>query len=317
MTIEKKDIPPSGETSDDDDDLFADSDDEKTKIEDEPPKSSSGVTKSIVAAITIEAPPIKAESPVKEEATATPIDPKPAEEVSNTNLASIPRKSASTSSPKSSVSSSLKQEPSSSPIPKKPTSSLAAVVATSDAPAAYGLPKGTIIPASIREDIMRQSGGKLLETLRGLGDVNLINDALQEYDDAVQLKGSEIRNHGAYLFGVVKRYVAVKERALRSGGASVPMGQELTPPVHQRLQKLVKDGFCTPEELTKNEKVQSKLRMLSEKDALAAIEEMASVDRSSVRNFGSYFMGILNRYMRGGNQPQSAIANSNNQVCAT
>ena len=48
-----------------------------------------------------------------------------------------------------------------------------------------------------------------------------------------------------------------------------------------------------------NEKVKSKIRMLSEKDALFAIEELASVERRQIRNFGSYFMGILNRYMRG------------------
>jgi hypothetical protein len=39
--------------------------------------------------------------------------------------------------------------------------------------------------------------------------------------------------------------------------------------------------------------------MLNEKDALHAIEELSSVQRKSIRNFSSYFMGILNRYMRG------------------
>ena len=41
----------------------------------------------------------------------------------------------------------------------------------------------------------------------------------------------------------------------------------------------------------------------------AAIEELASVPRSQIRNFGSYFMGILNRYMRG--EP-SKFKNNNN-----
>ena len=160
---------------------------------------------------------------------------------------------------------------------------------------------------------MRHSGGKTLDNLRSLKDVKLINDALKEYDDAVKLNGNTIRHHGAYLLGVVKRYVSVQERAARSGGASIPMGNELTPPVHQRLQKLVKDGFCTSVE-TRDDKVQAKLKMLSEKDALAAIEEMASVDRSSVRNFGSYFMGILNRYMRGEKQQMSENKGANYQV---
>lgn len=48
-----------------------------------------------------------------------------------------------------------------------------------------------------------------------------------------------------------------------------------------------------------NDKVKSKIRMLSEKDALFAIDELSSVERGSIRNFSSYFMGILNRYMRG------------------
>lgn len=160
---------------------------------------------------------------------------------------------------------------------------------------------------------MRYSGGKTLDNLRSLKDVKLINDALKEYDDAVKLNGNSIRHHGAYLLGVVKRYVSVQERAARSGGASIPMGNELTPPVHQRLQKLVKDGFCTSVE-TRDDKVQAKLKMLSEKDALAAIEEMTSVDRSSVRNFGSYFMGILNRYMRGEKQQMSESKGANYQV---
>lgn len=48
-----------------------------------------------------------------------------------------------------------------------------------------------------------------------------------------------------------------------------------------------------------NDKVKSKIRMLSEDNALAAIDELASVDRSRIRTFGSYFMGILNKRIRG------------------
>ncbi len=44
--------------------------------------------------------------------------------------------------------------------------------------------------------------------------------------------------------------------------------------------------------------------MLSEHDALLAINEIASVPRATIRNFSSYFMGILNRYMRGEETPQ-------------
>ena len=180
--------------------------------------------------------------------------------------------------------------------------------------AKFGLPSGVLIPRTIRDDLF-QPGGRLLDTLKSLSSITLINDALQEYDDAVQIKGASIRNHGAYLFGVIKRYVNVQERASKAisldgtNTAVLPMGQELTPPVHQRLQKLVKDGFCTAEEM--NEKVKSKIRMLSEKDALHAIEELSSVPRHSIRNFGSYFMGILNRYMRG--EPVGSTSQKHNQ----
>ena len=44
--------------------------------------------------------------------------------------------------------------------------------------------------------------------------------------------------------------------------------------------------------------------MLSEHDALLAINEISSVPRATIRNFSSYFMGILNRYMRGEETPQ-------------
>ena len=133
--------------------------------------------------------------------------------------------------------------------------------------------------------------GRILETLRQLPP-NLCNDALQEYDDAVKQQ-KNIRSHGAYLFGVLKRYLSVHERA----GGEGSMGHELTPRVQDRLNQLVLDQFCTQDEM--NEKVKGKIRMLSEKDALFAIEEFASVDRGQIRNVGSYFMGILNRYMRG------------------
>ena len=158
----------------------------------------------------------------------------------------------------------------------------------------YGLPADIVVPASVTPSLLQ---GKLLETLRALPK-QLISDALVEYDDAVQIKGESIRNRGAYLYGVVKRYVSVQERANSGEGVDIlPMGPDLTPAVNGRLAKLVQDRFCTQEEM--NDKVKSKIRMLSEKDALFAIEELASVDRSQIRNFGSYFMGILNRYMRG------------------
>jgi hypothetical protein len=102
----------------------------------------------------------------------------------------------------------------------------------------FGLPNGVIVPSTVTAKLLQ---GKLLETLKSL-PVNLINDALTEYHDAIQFKGAAIRNHGAYLLGVVKRYVAVQDRA-QSG--ILPMGDVLTPAVQERIKKLVSSGFCT------------------------------------------------------------------------
>jgi hypothetical protein len=166
----------------------------------------------------------------------------------------------------------------------------------------YGLPEGVIVPTAMQPNLLQ---GRLLDTLKSL-PMPLINDALAEYDDAVQIKGNSIRNHGAYLYGVIKRYVEVQDRASRGEGqGKLPMGQDLTPPVNIRLQKLVDDKFCTQQEM--NDKVKSKIRMLSDVDAMFAIDELQSGDRRQIRNFGSYFMGILNRYMRGDSGPGNAL----------
>ena len=167
----------------------------------------------------------------------------------------------------------------------------------------YGLPEGVIVPAEVEPNLLQ---GRLLATLQSL-PMPLINDALAEYDDAVQIKGrNSIRNHGAYLYGVIKRYVEVMDRATRGEGqGKMPMGQDLTPPVNVRLQKLVDDKFCTQQEM--NDKVKSKIRMLSDVDAMFAIDELQSVERRQIRNFGSYFMGILTRYMRGDSGPGNAL----------
>ena len=169
----------------------------------------------------------------------------------------------------------------------------------------YGLPVGVDVPASIvqsklLEVEMNTPGSKLMDVLKSL-PVNLINDALTEYDDAVEIKGANsIRNHGAYLYGVVKRYVSVLERSLNGETVSGqnPMGEDgLTAAIQIRLDQLVTSGFCSHQEM--NDKVKSKIRMLSEKDAMCALDDLSGVERSQIRNFGSYLMGILNRYMRG------------------
>ena len=116
--------------------------------------------------------------------------------------------------------------------------------------AAYGMPDGVRIPSSVQSDLLQ---GRLLAALKLL-PVQLINDALMEYDDAMTQKGHKIRNSGAYLYGVIKRYSAVAER-----GDGLSMGPELTPIIHKKLDQMLLDGFCTQEEM--NEKVKSKIRM--------------------------------------------------------
>jgi hypothetical protein len=48
-----------------------------------------------------------------------------------------------------------------------------------------------------------------------------------------------------------------------------------------------------------NDKVKAKIRLLSEKAALETMNELTSVERRRIRSFGSYFMGILNKKIRG------------------
>lgn len=159
---------------------------------------------------------------------------------------------------------------------------------------AFGLPESVIVPSSVTPDIFQ---GKLLSMLKELPP-NLIHDALQEFHDAIATKGESIRNRGAYLNGVVRRYRLVQQRSVAGEGKQIlPMGEQISPRVVEKLDLLVATGYCTQEEM--NDKIKCKIKMLSEQHALLAIEELSSVERSSIRNFGSYFMGILNRYMRG------------------
>jgi hypothetical protein len=199
-------------------------------------------------------------------------------------LTSIPRKERPSIAPPPPP---VKQQP---PLPTA-TSSIN--------PSVFGLPASVRIPASIDHSVLN---GKNLELIKSLPP-SCISDALQEFDEAVNVKGQGIRNLGAYLNGVIKRYITVIERARTGDTGVLPMGEGgLTARVEQRLEELVTSGFCTREEM--NDKVRAKIRMLSERDAIMALDELQSTDRSSIRQFGSYFMGILNRYMRGEQQPK-------------
>lgn len=134
-----------------------------------------------------------------------------------------------------------------------------------------------------------------------------MRDVLAEYDDAVNQKGEEIRNRAAYLFGVVKRYKVVHERAAQGGGEFTPQGN-LSDRVQTRLDALISSGFCTASDV--DAKIKDRMRMLPERDALDAIDEMNGCSRAEIRNFASYFMGIMNKYMKGERKdPRSRGAN--------
>jgi hypothetical protein len=174
------------------------------------------------------------------------------------------------------------------PKPSKEATSESAAAKAFMRGSTFGLSDDVRIPIAVDTKLLE---GGILSKLKSLPP-NLANDALQEFDDALQVKGQSIRNRGAYLYGVIKRYTSVHDRATTGGEGSgiLPMGEGLTPAVNAKLEILVASGFCSREEM--NEKVKSKIRMLSEKDALFAVDELASTDRSSIRNFGSFFMGM-------------------------
>ncbi len=136
------------------------------------------------------------------------------------------------------------------------------------------LPVGVTLPPSVTPPLIA-SNGRLKHIFFSLSPSQM-NEALMEYEEAVKEKGNEIRNKQAYLFGVVKRYKMLHERSM--GEAKVlPQGDRLSDHVMARLDNLVQSGFCTRDEL--DTKVKSKMRMLPERDALDAIDEMNSVPR--------------------------------------
>jgi len=159
------------------------------------------------------------------------------------------------------------------------------------------LPSGLVLPPGIDPAILLSSDHAL--TLLKQLPPSQQQAALLEFEDAMRNKGNRVRNSQAYLVGVIKRYITVTRK---DKGVGVPrMGNSLTPVVKVTLQKMVDSGFCTPKDV--GEKVIAKMKMLSERDAILAIDEIAGVNRDKIRNFSSYFMGILNRYMRGEETP--------------
>ena len=69
-------------------------------------------------------------------------------------------------------------------------------------------------------------------------------------------------------------------------------------PVRVALQRMVDSGFCTMAEIDSSEIVKQKLTLLSERDAVLAIDDLRRNERKKIRNFARYFVGILDRYLR-------------------
>ena len=85
------------------------------------------------------------------------------------------------------------------------------------------LPDGVTLPPTVTPQLLE---GRLRRAFFELTPAQM-REVLVEYDDAVKEKGAEIRNHQAYLFGVVKRYKSIHERSLVNPN-SVPQGKDLS-----------------------------------------------------------------------------------------
>ena len=156
------------------------------------------------------------------------------------------------------------------------------------------LPPGVIIPPTLNPTPF-VSSPKAMELLMSLTPQQM-TEALAELDQAINSKGaSNIRSLTGYSIGVFKRYHNVNSKQRKNGDPVMTDG--LTPVVRVSLQKMVDNGYCTKAEVS-DPKIDQKLRMLSEHDALLAIDELVSVPRNTIRNFVNYFAGILNRYQR-------------------
>jgi len=182
------------------------------------------------------------------------------------------------------------------------------------------LPPGVSIPPSMDASILLTSE-RALSLLRQLTPPQ-VQAALFEFVDAMQANGDRVRNVQAYLVGVIKKYIQALEKDPNRGitvqdhhdslGPNIAAGDEMAPLVKTSLNKLIDSGFCSPGEIS--DKVMTKLNMLGEKNALLAINEISGCQRDKIRNFSSYFLGILNRYLKGEELPrQHRISRSANR----
>ena len=125
----------------------------------------------------------------------------------------------------------------------------------------------------------------------------IILDALNELD--IALHRERIQNPVGYLNGVLRRMNDSAEYTphggpVATGETEPPMGERISNRVIQKLRFLSEDGVCAPEEI--DGRCREMLQQLTERGALAAMEEIQRVDRSKILNFGNFFLGVLKKY---------------------
>eukprot|EP00591_Stephanopyxis_turris_P014986 CAMPEP_0195533024 /NCGR_PEP_ID=MMETSP0794_2-20130614/39648_1 /TAXON_ID=515487 /ORGANISM="Stephanopyxis turris, Strain CCMP 815" /LENGTH=184 /DNA_ID=CAMNT_0040665427 /DNA_START=177 /DNA_END=728 /DNA_ORIENTATION=- len=83
---------------------------------------------------------------------------------------------------------------------------------------------------------------------------------------------------------------------------------ELTDQVVHRLGLVVYRGYCS--DLFQKDGILTKISVLSESDALAAIDELLSY-KGKIRNFDMFFLKILNRYLIDKGQARKKVQKPN------
>ena len=165
------------------------------------------------------------------------------------------------------------------------------------------LPLSVSLPSSVDPKMLLQSS-KAYQLLHQLTHEQM-QAALSEFDEAIKNQEKMVVNRTEYLIGVLKRFSDVTFKECWSD--SPVMANKLTPTVQDMLQKMVDSGFCTQAEL--DDDLCTRLRLLSERDAVLALEKLSRTPRERIKKFHSYAIDSLNSYVLSvleGDQKQNA-----------
>eukprot|EP01041_Mallomonas_annulata_P006329 gene6329-12807_t len=119
-------------------------------------------------------------------------------------------------------------------------------------------------------------------------------EALTEFERVLRTSREKIMNPSGYLTGVVRRLSDHQESHVHRVSMMDAIGDQMTFRVHQKLNSMIEDGVCTAEEI--DGRCRDMLKQLSEREVLAALEEVQKADRSKIMNISGYLMGILRRF---------------------